>query len=544
METAIDYLTKKHDWQVSSDPTTYPGYPEDYGYRNYWDWGDNGQKIYYDADCNGYHRAHDLFNRKTDEVPAVTHGTVVRATKKGSFGGEVIIRDLNGYIWVYGHLQRNSIKLKKGDKVRQSDIIGLQGNSNYYDNPMSKHLHLQLLAPGSSTKLGTKWYCPGLQIDRYNINNGDYDPVKPKGNDNVASYMKLPQLVDKRGKLTTSKQWRAPKRQTSLRNCERAIHHSLTGKNLAGSTPEGFANYHVLTLDWPCIGYHFTVTPSRVVQTPNGPRAEISINVNLDLVTYHVGNANDLAIGIVIAGDYRTDTLDKATMASFADLINALDKDKIAMGGMFSHHQYPGYAWKKCSVFSPKYALENGRKEVSGVVVETKPPKESVPETYTVQQGDTLYAIAHGEDFTVADLMSWNNIADPTTLSIGQKLKLKGAKGKAKEKQTPYTVGDWNTNKHGTQYIEAHGTFTVGSEPIMTKIGTGKNGGPFRGATDAGYAQPGTKIKYTEMVRSWDGREGFIMFGYDDNGTWKYIPYREWYKNNNGRVGPEWGKPS
>ena len=174
METAIDYLTKKHKWKVSSDPRTYSYYPNNYGLRNY---TENG--INYDKDCNGYHRAFDLYNNDTNDVPTVTHGTVIRATDKGSFGGEVLIEDYNGYIWVYGHLQRGKHKVKKGDKVRQGDIIGLQGNSNYYDNPMAVHLHLQLLAPKSNTTK-SKWYCPGLQIDRYNINNGDYTPVQPK----------------------------------------------------------------------------------------------------------------------------------------------------------------------------------------------------------------------------------------------------------------------------------------------------------------------------------------------------------------------------
>lgn len=177
METAIDYLTLKHDWKVSSDPRTYSDYPNNYGLRNFTVNGFN-----YDADSGGYHRAFDLYNNKTNEVPSVTHGTVVRATKKGAFGGEVVIKDYNGYYWVYGHLQVNHIKVKKGDKIKQGHIIGLQGNSNYYNKPMNAHLHLQLLAPGSNITKG-KWYVEGLQIDRYNINNGDYSPIKPKAKD-------------------------------------------------------------------------------------------------------------------------------------------------------------------------------------------------------------------------------------------------------------------------------------------------------------------------------------------------------------------------
>lgn len=174
MYTAIDYLTKDHDWEISSDPRTYSAYPNNYGLRNY-----TANGINYDADSGGYHRAFDVYNNKTNKVPSVSAGTVVQALKRGSFGGTVIVKDQYGYYFVYGHLQRNSIKLKKGDKVKQGDTIGLQGNSNYYDNPMDAHLHIQLLKPKANITTG-KWYVDGLQLDRYDIKTGKYDPVIPK----------------------------------------------------------------------------------------------------------------------------------------------------------------------------------------------------------------------------------------------------------------------------------------------------------------------------------------------------------------------------
>lgn len=174
MYTALNYLTEKLNWLISSDPRTYSGYPNNIGLRNY---TENG--INYDKDTGGYHRAFDLYNNTTNNVPSVTDGTVVRAVKRGNFGGEVVIKDKYGYMFVYGHLQRNSIKLKKGDKVKQGDTVGLQGNSNYYDNPMAIHLHLQLMKPGANITKGV-WYAEGEQIDRYDINTGEYDPVKPK----------------------------------------------------------------------------------------------------------------------------------------------------------------------------------------------------------------------------------------------------------------------------------------------------------------------------------------------------------------------------
>ncbi len=43
-------------------------------------------------------------------------------------------------------------------------------------------------------------------------------------------------------------------------------------------------------------------------------------------------------------------------------------------------------------------------------------------QTYTVQKGDTLSAIARKFGVSVADLQKWNNIADPNLIKVGQVL--------------------------------------------------------------------------------------------------------------------------
>ncbi|EGQ0301246.1 peptidoglycan DD-metalloendopeptidase family protein [Staphylococcus pseudintermedius] len=164
MLTAIDYLTEK-GWIISSDPRTYDNYPKNYGYRNY---TENG--INYDSFCGGYHRAFDLYTNATNDVPAVTSGTVVESNDYGNFGGTLVIKDANGNDWIYGHLQRGSLRFIVGDKVNQGDIVGLQGSSNYYDNPMSAHLHLQL-RPKDAPKDEKSQVCSGLPMEKYDITN-------------------------------------------------------------------------------------------------------------------------------------------------------------------------------------------------------------------------------------------------------------------------------------------------------------------------------------------------------------------------------------
>lgn len=268
------------------------------------------------------------------------------------------------------------------------------------------------------------------------------------------TFENLPQTVDKRGKLTESTRWAAPNRKTSLKNAERAIHHSLTKKDAAGSNPEGFARYHVNTLDWPCIGYAIVITPNETVDTPNGKRAKIHFNVNLDLVTYHVGNSNDVAIGICVAGDYRTETLDEPTMASYYELMEALDADEIAMNGSFKHSQYPGYSWKACSVYEPEYAYEHGKDAASGGE-QNQVPVGDIPSVYTVQQGDTLYSIAQEDDrINVDDLIAWNDISDATALRVGQPLKLQDVNF------SDETDDGWVYPDSGLPYREESAVFT------------------------------------------------------------------------------------
>ncbi|MCC7161877.1 MAG: LysM peptidoglycan-binding domain-containing M23 family metallopeptidase [Anaerolineae bacterium] len=57
----------------------------------------------------------------------------------------------------------------------------------------------------------------------------------------------------------------------------------------------------------------------------------------------------------------------------------------------------------------------------------TSPASSGTAATYIVQAGDTLYAIALKYNTTIAELQQLNNIADPTTLSIGTRLIIPGA---------------------------------------------------------------------------------------------------------------------
>ncbi|MBO4861483.1 MAG: LysM peptidoglycan-binding domain-containing protein [Firmicutes bacterium] len=87
------------------------------------------------------------------------------------------------------------------------------------------------------------------------------------------------------------------------------------------------------------------------------------------------------------------------------------------------------------------------------------PPTPETPVYYTVVRGDALYKIAKKFGCTIADLVKWNNIANPNLIYVGQKL-IVGYKNPEPQPPTPpepekvyYTVkrGD-NLSKIAKKY--------------------------------------------------------------------------------------------
>src|SRR5262245_45215943 len=76
-------------------------------------------------------------------------------------------------------------------------------------------------------------------------------------------------------------------------------------------------------------------------------------------------------------------------------------------------------------------ALNDNGSESSGsshaehVQHHTTKVQETVPATYTIQDGDTLTAIAHSTGVSVAKIERLNPEVDPQILIAGEKLKLK-----------------------------------------------------------------------------------------------------------------------
>jgi hypothetical protein len=77
-------------------------------------------------------------------------------------GNTIVIKKGNYYL-LLGHLKKNSIKVKEGDLVQSTDLLGLAGNSGWTERP---HLHMQLIESDSDNY----WFGKGICIQYANKN--------------------------------------------------------------------------------------------------------------------------------------------------------------------------------------------------------------------------------------------------------------------------------------------------------------------------------------------------------------------------------------
>ncbi|MCI5145503.1 MAG: M23 family metallopeptidase [Candidatus Electrothrix sp. AR3] len=108
---------------------------------------------------SGFGRRSDPFNRRLafhagidfrgkigDKILATADGVIKKSAydKKG-LGHYVTVRHGNGYETVFGHMSKRL--LKKGDKVRRGQVVGLMGNTGRSTGP---HLHYEIRYRGKA----------------------------------------------------------------------------------------------------------------------------------------------------------------------------------------------------------------------------------------------------------------------------------------------------------------------------------------------------------------------------------------------------------
>lgn len=119
------------------------------------------------------------------EVVSVTEG--VKDNVPGEMnpeqitGNSVVLKTVNNEYLVLAHFKLNSIKAKKGDKVKKGQVLGLCGNSGNSSEP---HLHFHIQNQERMTgATGIKCYFEKLLVD--GKEKTDYSPVKGERIKNV-----------------------------------------------------------------------------------------------------------------------------------------------------------------------------------------------------------------------------------------------------------------------------------------------------------------------------------------------------------------------
>lgn len=134
-----------------------------------------------------------------------------------------------------------------------------------------------------------------------------------------------------------------------------AVHHSLT----TSGSPQAFANYHIDTLGWHSMGYHYVIMRDGTIYWCS----------DHNVMTYHVGNSNRQALGICMVGDFRRGK-QKPTDAQYESLLWLINYLKNTLPNkdlkILGHQEYPGYAWKDCPTTASdvKAFMDKIRKDV------------------------------------------------------------------------------------------------------------------------------------------------------------------------------------
>lgn len=88
---------------------------------------------------NAFHNGLDLAVPMNTPIKSPMPGVIFSISTVGDGGNQIIVKHDNGYKTGYAHL--NKILVKKGDRIKQGDVIGLSGNTGKSTGP---HLHLTL----------------------------------------------------------------------------------------------------------------------------------------------------------------------------------------------------------------------------------------------------------------------------------------------------------------------------------------------------------------------------------------------------------------
>lgn len=88
---------------------------------------------------NPYHTGIDIANKIGTNIYSATTGKVVTVNQNDKYYGKMVLIETSGVIFKYGHM--SEIKVEQGQELKQSDLIGLMGQTGY---ATGSHLHFEI----------------------------------------------------------------------------------------------------------------------------------------------------------------------------------------------------------------------------------------------------------------------------------------------------------------------------------------------------------------------------------------------------------------
>ena len=104
----------------------------------------------------GFHNGIDFGGQPCNAPIPTPYGGRVRTVTgsgTGTWGNVVVVEIAPGFLQLHAHL--NAFRVKKGDMVKQGDIIGLNGGTNNTQTPYACHIHYEI-REDNGTAFGTK----------------------------------------------------------------------------------------------------------------------------------------------------------------------------------------------------------------------------------------------------------------------------------------------------------------------------------------------------------------------------------------------------
>ncbi len=91
------------------------------------------------------HSGIDLVGKKDSKIICVKDGEVIHSGWNNSYGYSVEIKHINDdgteFYTLYAHMQENSLRVKRGENVKEGQVIGIQGTTG---NSTGDHLHFEI----------------------------------------------------------------------------------------------------------------------------------------------------------------------------------------------------------------------------------------------------------------------------------------------------------------------------------------------------------------------------------------------------------------